>query len=364
MRASDQVELPVAIPADLVPAPPVPVAPSAPNRAAILRAFVASPEYAALTPDERELVWVEELLEALDSGAWGWSDLDLEMLEAILLDGLGWTVETPPEDPARVVRVLDAFLCFAGRAYAAPHVAACCAYLRSPDAAEDIARWLRPVDEPDERALMARLSAPYNWCDARCDRCPLAAGCPIVQSGPPAGGDRDEERAAALATAHALAAREAALQAVAASKPPPRAVASELRRLSRDYAMTVLAVRDSLTPEQLDSALGDLRTDAMLVAVKGSRVACHLSPEGSFDDEPALMDGVPNLLLLERIMTSIDARLAVLCSQGSPAGEYRAARDELRRALQPLLRAVPARFRDEIQLRTLTGAAPSPFGCL
>jgi hypothetical protein len=364
MHATDPVELSVAIPADLVSGHAAAVAPSALNRAAILRAFAASPEYAALEPHEREPVWVEELLEAMDSGAWGWSDLDLEMLEAILMDGLGWTIETPPEDPARVARVLDAFMCFAGRAYAAPHAAACCAYLRSSDAAEDIARWLRPVDEPDERALMARLSTPYNWCDARCDRCPLAAGCPIVQRGAPAGADPDEERAAALATAHALAAREAALQTVAASARPVPAVAVELRRLSRDYAMTVLAVRDSLTPEQLDSALGDLRTDAMLVAVKGSRVACHLSSAGSFDDEPALMDGVPNLLLLERIMTSIDARLAVLSSDRSAAGEYRTARDELRRALQPLLRAVPARFRDEIQLRTLTGAAPSPFACL
>src|SRR5687768_7623545 len=23
------------------------------------------------------------------------------------------------------------------------------------------------------------LSAPYNWCDRRCERCPLAASCPI-----------------------------------------------------------------------------------------------------------------------------------------------------------------------------------------
>lgn len=190
-------------------------APSRTDRSMILPSFVASPEYARLAPDDRELVWVQELVEAMESAAWDWRDLDVEMFEAVLLDGLGWAIDKAPADPARVARVLDAFLSFAGREYGAPHAADCCTYLRSPGVVDDIARWLRPFEVVSDGALLAELSAPYNWCDARCDRCPLAASCPVNNFDDPrrgrvaeSGGDPEVNRAVALATAHALAARE------------------------------------------------------------------------------------------------------------------------------------------------------------
>jgi hypothetical protein len=123
-----------------------------------LRAFIASPEHAQLEPRERELVWVDELLDAMDSAGWTWRDLDLEAFEAVLLDGFTWTIERPPDDPVRVARVLDAFMRFAGREYEAPHVEACCAYLTSADAVSDIAAWVRPHDLPEDLSSEARAS--------------------------------------------------------------------------------------------------------------------------------------------------------------------------------------------------------------
>ncbi len=344
------------------------------DRSLVLPSFVASPEYARLEPDDRELVWVQELLEAMESADWDWGDLDAEMFEAVLLDGLGWAIEQAPADAGRVARVLDAFFSFAGREYRAPHAADCCAYLRSPGAVEDIARWLQPFVIAGDDALLARLSAPYNWCDARCDRCPLSASCPVHNFDDPrrgrfAGDDGDPEvsRAVALATAHALAAREApALEDGGRARPEPGA-AVRLRHLCRAYAFAVLAVREAVVADRgeagadrSDLAPDHLRADAMLVAVKGSRVACQLSRAGGLH-EAALEDGAPNLLLLERLVAAIDARVPVAVGVEGCAAAYRSARDDLRRALQPLLRALPSRYREELQLRMLTGSAPSPF---
>lgn len=343
-------------------------APSLIDRSMVMPSFVASPEYARLEPDDRELVWVQELLEAMESAGWDWRDLDREMFEAVLLDGLGWAIDHAPADPARVARVLDAFLSFAGREYGAPHAAECCSYLRSPGVVEDIARWLRPFEVICEGALLAELSAPYNWCDARCDRCPLAASCPVNNIDDPrrraadSGRDPEVDRAVALATAHALSAREGLAVDESSARAPEPAAAVRLRNLCRAYAFAVLAVREALAAERSDLASDHLRADAMLVAVKGSRVACQLSRAGGLH-EAALMDGAPNLLLIERLVAAIDARVPAELDRPGCAAAYSSARDDLRRALQPLLRALPSRFREELQLRMLTGSAPSPFSC-
>lgn len=342
------------------------------DRATIVAEFLASSEYAHLEPDERELQWVDELLDTMELADWGWVDLDLDVFETILLDGLGWTIESAPEDPGRVARVLDAFLSFAGRAYGAPHTPACCVYLRSPAAVADIARWVRPFDELAPDPLFAELSAPYNWCDGRCDRCPLAVRCPVRNfdcdgllgiGAAPRIDDPEEKRAFALAAAHAVAAREA-LEVDPRRKPErtESPTAARLRSACRDFGFAVIALRDALADLGLDKQVGELRADAMLVAVKGGRVAGYLSDLGALEDEAALMDGVPNLLLIERLVADIDRRLEDRdAAPRACRSAYRQARDELLALLRPLLRALPARYRDEIRSRVMAGCAPSPF---
>lgn len=115
--------------------------------AAILRAFHRSSELALLDPGDRELVWVEELLDVMDCAGWTWNDLDLDGLAAALFDGLCWTIVRAPPEPARVARVLASFLTFAGREYGAPHAVECCRYLRSRRAVVEIGKWVVPVVE-------------------------------------------------------------------------------------------------------------------------------------------------------------------------------------------------------------------------
>ena len=112
----------------------------------VLASFLISPELAGLLPADRELQWVKAFLETVEKADWSWNDLDLAGLWAVLFDGLSWAVDRPPDDPARVARLLDSFFRFAGREYGAPHAVVCSVYLRSGKAALDIGRWLVPSE--------------------------------------------------------------------------------------------------------------------------------------------------------------------------------------------------------------------------
>lgn len=110
----------------------------------VLAAFLTSPELEGLAPADRELQWVRAFLDTVSLADWSWNDVDLAGLWALLFDGIRGVIERAPEDPARVARVIEAFLRFAGREYQAPHAVVCCVYLRSGKAALDIGRWLVP----------------------------------------------------------------------------------------------------------------------------------------------------------------------------------------------------------------------------
>lgn len=115
----------------------------------VLALFLTSPELAGLSPADRELEWVRAFLDTVDRAGWSWNEVDLAGLWAVLFDGIRWAIDRPPDNPARVARVLDAFLRFAAREYAAPHAVVCSAYLRSGKAALDIGRWTLPSRRAD-----------------------------------------------------------------------------------------------------------------------------------------------------------------------------------------------------------------------
>jgi hypothetical protein len=110
----------------------------------VLASFLTSPELAGLSPADRELHWIKAFLETIDQAGWSWNELDLAGLWAVLFDGIRWAIDRPPDDPARVARLLEAFVRFAAREYEAPHAVVCSVYLRSGKAAHDIARWMVP----------------------------------------------------------------------------------------------------------------------------------------------------------------------------------------------------------------------------
>jgi hypothetical protein len=114
------------------------------EEAAVVAAFQQSPEYRRARLPYR-LIWVSALLDCLTAAELAWADLDLRALRALLSDGMRWTIARPPAHPQLVARELHAFLRWAARALGHPHAAACCAYLRSRGAIDDIRRGLVPL---------------------------------------------------------------------------------------------------------------------------------------------------------------------------------------------------------------------------
>jgi len=127
---------------ELEPLPPID-----PER--VLASFLTSPELAGLSPADRELQWVRAFLDTIDRAGWSWNELDLAGLWAVLFDGIGWAIDRPPDDPARVARLFEAFVRFTGREYCAPHAVVCSVYLRSGKAALDIGRWMVPSERAE-----------------------------------------------------------------------------------------------------------------------------------------------------------------------------------------------------------------------
>lgn len=234
------------------------------------------------------------------------------------------------------------------------------------------------VLEPTNNTLASSLSDPSNWCDTRCERCPIAASCALGR----------RERAARLR----------ALTPVPSppSSPAPFAdemdvffeqLGNELDRITEaleaaaaaegiDLAAPVTAppvLLDTVRFEAAAFALmcaidvcerttraTELRRLSTLLAIKAARIACDL---GGHHREFFECDVAPNLLLMERIVGELTvhmARLTLSAPDGSTAAPATALA-EVDALLRPLIAAVPPETHALVDGLVRRGAAPSPF---
>lgn len=113
---------------------------------ALYDAFLQSEECAVAACGRAR--WLFSFLDSLASCETTLDELDMPTLNAVLYDGMGWTIEAAPTDPAAVARELHAFLRWAARAGGAtssPEYEECCAYLQSPAGSAGISQWLTPI---------------------------------------------------------------------------------------------------------------------------------------------------------------------------------------------------------------------------
>jgi hypothetical protein len=162
------------------------------------------------------------------------------------------------------------------------------------------------------------LSAFHNWCDRRCERCPLGKECPVATS-------------------------ELSLP----PPPPPEPMEVALRQAGMEWADAYVAI------------VGHDIT-AFIIAAKFARIATE---DAMDDDWVRAADTNPNVMLIERLRS--DA-LAVLEPRRAAASSAALARfDEADRALRvwlaPFSAAIPASDRAAIAALAAAGRAPSPF---
>ena len=207
---------------------------------------------------------------------------------------------------------------------------------------------LRGAADAEGMTPTLELSAPHNWCDRRCERCPLAASCPI-----PAGSDRPlEEILADAVTELERLCLDAGIDVDNLEPPPPLPIdARVLEDAGRSWA---LAFAD------LEVAVDDVPWRVVLVGGKVARIACEHSGE---EDDLWTSDVVPNLLLLEHVLEGV--RLDVDRARPRIRPDLLSRFDEqdaiLRGLLAPLFTAIPPRDRAIIAALAAAGRAPSPL---
>lgn len=147
-----------------------------------------------------------------------------------------------------------------------------------------------------------------------------------------------------------------------------------LRQLATEYARLVCEVEQRLeasipdgirSPDAEEGACaGFMLEDCMTLAAKIGRISCYLTPEGEPEAEDTwFADGVPNLLLIQRLDREVARQMASLAHAlpelASP--RFRKVRGDLLRALRPLFATI--RRQDRLAIRRLKarGRAPSPF---
>lgn len=205
------------------------------------------------------------------------------------------------------------------------------------------------------------LTAPYHWCDARCERCPLAGACPL---------HRRELRRRAAHEAEGRDPHDADLlfddlfdDMIA--RHPEDAVGP----LLDVHALGEHAARVEATSFTLVTVIGasparrtsELALAAAVLAIKATRVAFDLARP--ITRARFMADVAPNVMLLERLVARVShelARLALERPGGAGEGPGRALAD-VDRALAPLARAVPASVRAHVEAAAARGRAPSPF---
>jgi len=223
--------------------------------------------------------------------------------------------------------------------------------------------------------LQQIFSAPFNWCDRRCERCPIASECPVQRRElqmrwvhEARGRDPDDPAVIAedmheiLASTHRMLLEIAAAEGIDLDEPlPPRPTVLAAKRLERVALDWVRCVARLWTAgdSQASDATAELRRLSTVLATKAMRIASHLDTDA--DEETWACDGAPNLLLVERLKTQIAGELARLPTDVAVDESMTRAMAELDRNLDPLIRGVGEQARSVLAALEARGAAPSPF---
>ncbi|MGE0867445.1 MAG: hypothetical protein AB7P03_02705 [Kofleriaceae bacterium] len=212
---------------------------------------------------------------------------------------------------------------------------------------------------------------PFNWCDRRCARCPLADECVIAI-------DETEQRARHIAAGidpdaafvveedmidkldHGLElAIEAARQdgidpAEALAQPPPAPPEVAMRR--RELVMKLV--------EAIHHGCAAMASDAARTAIESS-VILGMKVYALHDAQPPDVDSdfylAANLMVVMRVEAELRSALNAIEVPERQRDEIERLRNALCLVLAPLWAAVPSDVIEEIEAMSAAKRAPSPF---
>lgn len=208
----------------------------------------------------------------------------------------------------------------------------------------------QPAQQTADRVSMSstlELAAPYNWCDRRCERCPLSESCPI-----PKLADRESEEI--LGDAVDL------LQAICGERgvdptalpPPPESMAARILGVAgRAWAVAFAA---------FEPIVADALIRSVVVAGKIARIASEVDLG---DDDLWACDTVANLVVVEQMLktagSDVDRVRSVLPAKALL--RFDEADALLRALLAPLIDTISECDRAVFAALVAAGRAPSPL---
>jgi hypothetical protein len=221
-----------------------------------------------------------------------------------------------------------------------------------------------------------RFSAPHNWCDGRCHRCHLIDECPLAKreegrrwAHRMRGRDPDDpdvqldDTLGALSSAVRMLEREARARGLEPASPrqPPAPTSLQTTRIRRAAMDHTVALHElGMSVAESDERRAELREAlgraSALIGPKVARIA------GS---EPDVWecDGVPNLLLVERVDLETSAGVEAFAEHLDPilVTRYVETRERLRELLSDWMRALTPADLDEMDRLIQEERAPTPF---
>ncbi len=227
-------------------------------------------------------------------------------------------------------------------------------------------------------------SAPFNWCDSRCNRCPLAGGCGIASWLEMTRKAR-EERGEALHDSHESMAEmldglslareklertfeEEGISLEELCEVPARISLDDtaLGKAAMEHAMAVKELVHELSDDQwspMAGAAAGAMGGAFLICAKVGRVTPLDIPEDGPGTAAWRMDTVPNLLLMERTLQEVTFAMDQLISAylAIRPGRYLRARGTLILQFKGWLDTIGEQDRALFISLTEAGKAPSPF---
>jgi hypothetical protein len=200
-------------------------------------------------------------------------------------------------------------------------------------------------------------SAPLNWCDRRCERCLLAARCPVPS--------REQSSSSVRDQANPGEAVFRLIQTDGCEKDsppaPPAEIVLDAGRLRDAGVRMVESLAKHSRPDSLAELDAEVSNLAFLIATKSARIAHHLE----HGDDPASYgtDAAPNLLLISHLKEELKRKLARLTPflDDETQSESFSALAHLQSVLDPLIDLLDTRFTALLILLVRSGKAPSPF---
>jgi len=223
------------------------------------------------------------------------------------------------------------------------------------------AQLLRSTRAMDERSVR-----PWNWCDRRCERCPLSMECSVnvrveqrkrdaIEQGLD---PEDPNVVMGMVTESFLEAIRSLAEELPdePDEPVPELGANELYQAGLRYCRAVESLGRG------DGLLSEARLVSMILMCKTARLADGLPLQRN---AIAREDTVLTLLLIDRLEKQAAALVMAAGAEwtGGRMFGYRRARRELRGVLDMHLERIDRSERDFVDRMVARGRAPSPF-CL